>query len=74
MNSTEAKIEVSTPPYAVAEKSFYLLIEKGATPGSWSRGLWFPKKLVFFDEEAGTLEVPRWFLKKKRIDKIVTYV
>tara|TARA_R110000796_G_scaffold74629_3_gene167806 strand:+ start:1395 stop:1622 length:228 start_codon:yes stop_codon:yes gene_type:complete len=74
MNKEIVKIEVSTPPYAEALKSWHFLVNKGHTVGSWSDGYWFPKSLCKLDSEAGTLLVPIWLLKKNRIEDLVTYV
>ena len=66
------EIYVSTPPWAETPRSWRLLVKKGALAGSWSTGFWFPKKDCKLDEEGGTLTLPRWLYKEKRLDQIAT--
>lgn len=63
-NQETITIEVCVPPWSDAEKSWYLLTQKGNTKGSWSNGKWFPKKLCSLDMETGLLTMPKWLHTK----------
>lgn len=71
-NNDEITIEVSLPPWSESKKSYYLLIEKGESAGSWSRGVWFPKKVCVLSWGAGTLTLPRWLFDKLEIKEFVS--
>lgn len=58
-------IEVSTPAWSDAAKSWYFLTQKSENGVGWSGGVWFPKKVCILDEEKGLLTLPKWLYDKK---------
>lgn len=61
--------------WADAEKSYNCLVDKGIVPGSFSRSVWFPKKLCIVRQMKKKNKVvrnflvsPKWILEKNNVN------